>query len=152
MLLGCRFICIAFSTSWSMWPDSSARTSVFWNFIRFPDSVPCSATGDLPGRYKYSYRCRKCSLRLVSNDVCPTYISPHSHGILLTPGAFSPTSPFTGLQMFEFLFVRMWTIFILNFPTNLLVLYDFICRNDELAMQISIFFCVLLLHFLYTAP
>jgi hypothetical protein len=66
---------------------------------------------------------------------CIEYYRPHEIS--------SPKLSVTDLSMWELFLAGMWTVFILNFPSNLIILYGVDCWNSKDATQISLPFSVL---------
>jgi hypothetical protein len=71
-------------------------------------------------------RCRSCSLRLVSlhQPACPIYTLPQSHRMLQTPETVSPKSSSANLSTSKLFLAGICIVFILNFPSNVYILYD----------------------------
>jgi hypothetical protein len=90
----------------------------------------------------YRCRCLICSSHLVSvqQPECHTYAFPHSHGSVLTPVNFSCRLCFGSLMVREVFVNRMWTVFMLNHPSNLLILYDVVCLSGKMATPVSFYF------------
>jgi hypothetical protein len=124
----------------SVWPDIWVGTSISWNLIGWLDPVLCSATADLSSLYRRW--CRSCPLYLVSvvQSVCPVYTFPYLHGILQTPETFSPRASFWSCYVGTVLSRDVWTVFMLNFPSNLLILCDVDCWNGKEVTSTGYFF------------
>jgi hypothetical protein len=71
--------------------------------------------------------------------------------MLQTPVTLNPKSSFTDLSMWEIFLAGMLTVYILNFPSNLLMLNDVDCWNSQEATPIGLSFSAVLPSCLFMA-
>jgi hypothetical protein len=65
--------------------------------------------------------------------------------MLQTPETFNPKSSFTDLSMREVFLTGMWTVFMSNFLSSLLLLCDVVCWNGKIATPVGFSFSVIVL-------